>query len=151
MDRMRSPNQGAPTWTVSISTCLVINPSTQTVRPHPAPLTADALYTLIGCDELEVVPLPGGDLLWFDGNRVPFHTTLDVFRLGAVTVPGSRAILTKCEDENGALHGCQMDSATAREQIVWHPGRQIVDETLSMVSTPHGIMPRIEFVYQPPF
>ena len=135
---------------VASTTFLVIDPSSQTVQAHTAPITADTLYALIGCDEFEAVSLSNGDVLWCDADRVPFNVNLDVFTLAGVTVPGSRAVVTGAEDDNGASRDCRMDAASARRQVVWHPGRRIVDETLTTVQTAYGCMPVIEFVYQPP-
>ena len=129
--------------------CIVIDPSTRTVRPHPAPLTSAVACALLGCQELEAASLPCGDVLLFDGERVAFHRNIDVFTLDGAAVPGGRAILGGF-GIGDVLCGCRSDVDKVRQRILWHASRRITGETWSTVLTPAGQALQIELVYEPP-
>jgi hypothetical protein len=99
---------------------------------------------IIGCESLEAIILLSGDLVWFDGEPVPYQTVMDGIEIEATPILGSRCMITGPVDpKTGMPTSCRVTTKGVLMMIKWTARRKIIGETLQW--TPAGF--EIDYVF----
>jgi hypothetical protein len=103
-----------------------IDPSSREVEEQTAHLDYQAMLGIIGCESVEAVRLPSGDVLWFDGEPVEYDIALDGVEIEGIPVLGSRCMIIGPDDPKTEMPtNCHLTASDALAMIKWMPRRKI--------------------------
>jgi hypothetical protein len=113
---------------------IFVDPSAQTMELRFVHLDIGAMLSIVGCQSLEAVALSSGDIVWFDGEPVEYHTALDGVEVEGTPILGSRCIITGPVDRKTKMPtNCRLTARGALAMIRWIPQRKIVGETFKQI------------------
>jgi hypothetical protein len=115
---------------------IFVDPSAQTAEMRSVRLDYQAMLGIIGCESVEAVRLPSGDVLIFDGEPVEYDGALDGVEIEGIPVLGSRCMITGPDDPKTEMPtNCRVTVSDVLAMIKWMPQRQIGGETFTKTAT----------------